>query len=80
MPKIVVHQFKQSDSEDPDLFVAEPLYKWEISEQGRFVISNAKEQPVWHRHLDPSTYGWQITVVAELEGPALTEYLLRWGK
>lgn len=80
MPKLIVHQFRQSDCEDPDLLVAEPLYQWEKSDQGQFVISNAKEQPTWHRQLDASTYGWKITITAELEGPALTEYLLRWSK
>lgn len=77
--KIIVHQFRQSDSEDPDLLIAEPLYNWERSEKGQFVMKNAKTTPTWHRHLDQTSYGWQITIVAELEGSALTEYLLRWA-
>lgn len=80
MPKLVVHQFMQSDCEDPDILIAEPLYQWQQSEQGQFVMNNAKEQPVWHRSLDPNILGWKIKIIAELEGPALTEYLLRWGR
>lgn len=80
MAKLIVHTFSQSDSEDPDLLVAEPLYQWENSEAGKFVMTNAKEPPTWHRYLHPEMYGWKVTITAELEGPALTEYLLRWGQ
>lgn len=80
MPRIVVHTFRQADSEDPDLMVAEPLYDWEHSEQGKFVMENSLTEPTWTRHLDPSTYGWVVIIQAELEGPALTEYLLKWAK
>ena len=79
MTRIVVHTFRQADSDDPDLLVAEPLWEWEHSEKGQFVMNNAREEPVWSRHLDPSTYGWVVIIHADLEGPALTEYLLRWS-
>jgi hypothetical protein len=69
-----------SDVEDPDLYAAEPLYNWEHSEKGQFVMKNALDTPEWHRTLDPNRYGWQFSIVAQLEGPALTEYLLRWGQ
>ena len=80
MPKLTVHRFFMSDVEDPDLYAAESLYQWEHSEQGQFVMTNALEKPEWHRMLDPERMGWRYAITARLEGPALTEYLLRWGK
>ena len=77
---IIVHRFRQADCDDPDLLVAEPLWEWQQSEQGKFVMDNARQPPVWQRYLDANTFGWQIVIKAELEGPALTEYLLRWGQ
>lgn len=77
--KVVVHRFKMSDVEDPDLYAAEPMFQWEKSEQGQFIMTNAIEQPEWHRHLDQNIYGYQYAIVAELEKKKLSEYLLRWG-
>ena len=50
--KVVVHQFKISDVEDPDLYAAEPLLKWQESDQGKFIMEHAIEQPEWHRDKD----------------------------
>lgn len=77
--KIVVHRFNLSDVEDPDLYAAEPLYKWEKSEQGQFIMSNAVEQPEFHRQVNPMLMGYQYAITAELEKKKLSEFLLRWG-
>ena len=78
--KVVVHSFMMGDVEDPDLFAAEPLYKWEQSDQGKFVTENAIDKPIWYRHESPYNWGHQYTVVAELEKKKLAEFYLRWGK
>ena len=78
--KVVVHKFNMGDVEDPDLFAAEPLWKWQESEQGKFVMEHAIEVPVWHRQLDAVTYGHLYIIVAELEAKKLSEFYLRWGK
>jgi hypothetical protein len=78
--KVVVHQFKMSDVEDPDLYAAEPLLKWQESDQGKFVMKHAIDQPEWHRHHDPGIFGYQYAVIAKLEKKKLSEFYLRWGK
>ena len=77
--KVVVHRFKSGDVDDPDLYAAEPMYKWEKSDQGKFVMEHAINTPVWHRHLDAESYGYQYLIVAELEMKKLSEFYLRWG-
>ena len=77
--KVVVHKFDLSDVEDPDLYAAEPLWKWEQSEAGQFVMNNAIDQPVWNRHMDPMFMGYRYVVTAELEKKKLAEFYLRWG-
>lgn len=77
---VVVHEFSMGDVEDPDLFAAEPLWKWEQSEQGQWIMKNACDTPTWHRYADPSIYGYKYQIRAKLIGPALTEWLLRYGK
>jgi hypothetical protein len=77
--KIVVHHFSMGDVEDPDLYAAEPMWNWEKSEQGQFVMKNSVDTPEWHRHLDHASYGYKYAITAELESKKLAEFYLRWG-
>lgn len=77
--KVVVHKFTVGDVEDPDLWAADPIWKWQESDQGKFVMEHAIEVPIWHRQLDQSSYGHLYVIVAELEMKKLSEYYLRWG-
>ena len=77
--KVIVHRFRLADVEDPDLYAAEPLYKWQESDEGKFIMEHAIDKPTWHRYLDQSTYGYQYAIEAELEMKKLSEYYLRWG-
>jgi len=77
--KVIVHSFQLGDVEDPDLYAAEPIYNWEKSEQGQFVMEHAIDKPEWHRHLNHSRYGYEYIIVAELEVKKLSEFYLKWG-
>ena len=77
---IVVHSFSMGDVEDPDLYAAQPLYEWEHSEAGQWIMKNAADTPTWYRIADPTSYGYKYQIRAKLMGPALTEWLLRYGK
>ena len=78
--KVIVHTFRMGDVEDPDLWAGQSLYEWQKSEAGTFVMEHAIDQPVWHRHLDQTTYGYLYTITAELEAKKLSEFYLKWGK
>ncbi len=78
--EIIVHEFSMGDVEDPDLYAAEPLHKWEDSEQGRWIMKNAVETPSWYRIADFTSFGYRYQIRAKLMGPALTEWMLRYGK
>lgn len=78
--KVVVHQFSMGDVEDPDLYAAQPMWDWQESEQGKFVMKHAVDQPEWHRQLDHTSYGYKYAIVAELEAKKLSEFYLKWGK
>lgn len=78
--KIVVYRFRVGDVEDPDLYAAQPMWEWQESEAGKFVMKNSVTQPEWHRQLDHVHYGYQFAIIAELEKKKLSEFYLRWGK
>jgi hypothetical protein len=76
---VTVHRFTMGDVEDPDLFAAEPLLKWQHSEKGAWVMSHAVESPVWHRMADISTFGYTYVVRARLKDVDYTFYQLKWA-
>jgi len=75
--KTKVHSIKMGDVEDPDLFVAQPIWEWQQTEAGKFVMENSKQQPEWHRRTDPYNYGYHYDIVAYLEEKDLTFYRLK---
>ena len=69
------------DVEDPDLFVAEPIYKWQQTDAGKYVMGKSiPNSPRWERKPDMSHYGYTYYIIAEMDTSSLTEYYLRWGK
>jgi hypothetical protein len=76
---VVVHRFRMGDVEDPDLYAAEPLYQWQESEMGQWVMERAVDTPEWHRHADPMTFGYQYAIVAKLKDVDYTWWTLKWA-
>jgi hypothetical protein len=64
---IVVHEFRLGDVEDPDLYAGGPLYEWQQTEAGKWIMENAVIKPFWNRMIDPLTYGWRYVIVARLK-------------
>lgn len=77
---VIVHEFSIGDVDEPELYAAIPLYDFECSEKGRWVIENAVRKPVWKTAPFPFlTYGIRYVVVAEFAEPEYTYWMLRWG-
>lgn len=77
--KVVVHRFRLSDVDDPEIYAAQPMYEWQQSDAGKFVMKHAIDTPVWLKHIDHTTYGYQFAIVAELEKKHLAEFYLRYN-
>jgi len=77
---VVVHKFNMSDVDDPELYAAEPLLAWQNSESGKWVMEHAMETPMWHRHMDYTSYGHVFAITAKLKAKDYSYYLLKWGK
>ena len=76
---VIVHRFQMGDVEDPDLYAAEPLLKWQNSEMGQWVMSKSIETPMWHRQVDPMSFGYSFAVQAWLKDTDYTFWTLKWG-
>jgi hypothetical protein len=76
---VVVHRFKMGDVEDPDLYAAEPLWNWQQSEMGQWVMSHAVDQPEWRRNTYHESYHTEYIIVAKLTAKDYTYWVLKWG-
>jgi hypothetical protein len=75
--EVVVHEFSMGDVDDPDLYAADPMCRWQESEEGQWIMTHALETPSWHRIPDNLQYGYRYQIRAKLSGARLTEYILR---
>jgi len=76
---VVVHRFRMGDVEDPDLYAAQPLWEWQQSEMGTWVMERAVETPEWHRQVNQTQYHVDYAVVAKLKDVDYTWWQLKWG-
>ena len=77
--EVTVHRFTMGDVEDPDIYAAEPIIKWQNSEQGAWVMEHAIESPIWHRMVDHSSFGYTYIIRAKLKDVDYTFYQLKWS-
>ena len=77
--KVIVHRFQMGDVEDPDLYAAQPLWEWQQSEMGRWVMDHSVETPMWHRQTNPNQYHTDYAVQAWLKGADYSFWVLKWG-
>jgi hypothetical protein len=77
---ITFHEFSMGDVDDVDIYVAEPIYQWQHTEQGRWVMAHAQDL-TYHTSADPDTFGYRVSIRGRInKGPELTAYLLKYGK
>jgi hypothetical protein len=76
---VCVHEFTVGDVEDPDIMAGEPLWKWQQSESGSWVMTHAVEQPYWMHQLDHHSFGHRYKIMARLSEQDETFWRLKWG-
>jgi len=76
---VCVHEIRMGDVEDPDLFVANPIYEWQQSDAGQFIMEHAVDKPYWTRVIDPYTYGHLYRIMARLSEQNEAFWTLKWG-
>ena len=78
--KIRIHEFRMGDCEDPEIYAAQPLYEWQKSEQGRWVMGVSKEIPTYHIEVDHENMGYKVSILADIDEEFMTYFYLRWPK
>lgn len=76
--KITALVIKMGDVEDPDLYIAEPIYEWQQTEEGKWIMEHSKPEPSWFRHIDHHTYGYRYSITAYLKPKDYTYWSLKY--
>jgi len=79
MKRLSLHQFRMGDVDDVEIYVAQPIYEWQQTPQGRWCMDNATNLH-YLTGFDTEGFGYQITITGDLEDKLATEFLLRWKK
>ena len=75
---MVVHRFRIGDVEDPVLYAAQPIWDWQQTEAGKFVMEHAVESPWWIRTVDAASYGFEFAIMARMKESDQTFYKLKY--
>jgi hypothetical protein len=76
---ICVYEFFITVVEDSDIMAGEPLWQWQHSDQGQWIMEHAAEKPYWIRAIDHVTFGYQYRIMARLSEQMECFWRLRWG-
>ena len=72
-----IHTFKMGDVEDPELYAAQPIWEWQKTPMGQWVMKHCKD-PTFHTYPDPITYGYTILITAYMTDKRYTEFVLKF--
>jgi hypothetical protein len=77
--KVLVHSFNLGDVDDPHVYAAEPIWKWQQTDAGKWVIKHSNPAPDWTVGFTYQTYGYKVNIIANLEDRDVTYFNLKWG-
>jgi hypothetical protein len=72
-----VHSFSMGDVDDVDIYVAQPLYEWQQTPKGRWVMKHCKD-PTYHVGADNLTFGYRVSITAYMTAKRYTEFALKF--
>ena len=75
---IIAHQFTLGDVDDPDIYAAQPLYEWEQSEPGQWMMKHSDPSPEWQSANDMLTYGTRYVIKCYLTPELYTFWKLKY--
>ena len=78
--KIIVHEAMLVDNEDPQIYAAVPIYEWQQSDSGKWVMANALITPFWKTVVDYNNANTKVQIIADLKEQDITYFKLKWGK
>lgn len=64
--------------DDPDLHVAAPIYEWQQTEEGKWVLEHSMPRPIYEYMPDLSSLGYRYAIRAFLTPDQITFFKLKY--
>jgi DNA-directed RNA polymerase subunit H (RpoH/RPB5) len=77
--KMILHEFNMGDVEDPQIYAADPIYKWQQTEQGKWAMEHVINKLSWRAIFDTTSYSYRVIITGKLSQIDQSFYLLKWG-
>lgn len=78
MTRYVVKRIYMGDVEDPDLMVSQPIWEWQQTDAGKYVMKHSVPEPEWHRQMNRNTYGYEYAIQAHFTPEQITFFELKF--
>lgn len=76
---VCVHEFAMGDVEDVEIYIASPIWEWQQSESGSWIMEHAENQPYYVQGTDINTLSYRIRIMARLSEKNEVFWRLKWG-
>ena len=78
--EVLVHEIKMGDVDDPDLMIAAPIYEWQQTGSGKYIMENSNPTAKWVRANSPNRYdfGHTYSILAYLTEKQVTYWKLKY--
>ena len=69
--KYRLHEFTMGDVEDVEIYMAQPIYEWQQTPEGKWCMEKATELE-YHTQPDHLTMGYRVVITGYLSGKNAT--------
>ena len=74
---MIFHRFTLGDCEDPEIYAAAPMWEWQKTEAGEWVMEHCRD-PAYKVITKFDTYGYEVVIYGELSEEDATYYTLKY--
>jgi hypothetical protein len=78
MHRVTFHTFTMGDVDDPEIYAAQPIYEWQQTEQGRWVMDHCND-PKFAIEPDGQSWGHRVRLYGDINDKDATFFKLKWG-
>jgi hypothetical protein len=78
MRRINFHTFTMGDVDDVEIYVAQPIWEWQQTEHGQWVMAHCKD-PQYRIGADDNKWGHRVVLYGDLEDKDAMFHQLKWG-
>ena len=74
---MIFHEFNLGDVEDPEIYAASPMYEWQQTDKGQWVMQHCKD-PTYRIVSDIHNFGYRVIICGDLSAEDATYFTLKY--